>query len=183
MYSPKQEVGQFSHASRYATMDTSALTHLGSSKQVLIFHFTEMLDYFLTALWSGKSLHFSLYMYYVSVLHEPLMLNGCSLCSRQCPLQAWWMNTLMWELPRQLSNRRAWHLLFSVTLVTSQLREPKGAALPQNWKTDLYITPLRHSRYKHKLLELVMTMKYLAEGFPPICIGWWNLWYCIYCTL
>ncbi|KAI7795705.1 hepatocyte nuclear factor 1-beta-B [Triplophysa rosa] len=33
MYSPKQEVAQFSHASRYATMDTSAITHLGSSKQ------------------------------------------------------------------------------------------------------------------------------------------------------
>ncbi|KTF89875.1 hypothetical protein cypCar_00023949 [Cyprinus carpio] len=33
MYSPKQEVGQFSHPSRYATMDTSTITHLGSGKQ------------------------------------------------------------------------------------------------------------------------------------------------------
>ncbi|XP_026099016.1 hepatocyte nuclear factor 1-beta-B isoform X2 [Carassius auratus] len=33
MYSPKQEVGQFSHPPRYTTMDTSTITHLGSSKQ------------------------------------------------------------------------------------------------------------------------------------------------------
>lgn len=33
MYSPKQEAAQFSHASRYTTMDTSTITHLGSSKQ------------------------------------------------------------------------------------------------------------------------------------------------------
>ncbi|XP_067232318.1 hepatocyte nuclear factor 1-beta-B isoform X1 [Chanodichthys erythropterus] len=34
MYSPKQEAAQFSHPSRYTTMDTSTITHLGSSKQV-----------------------------------------------------------------------------------------------------------------------------------------------------
>ncbi|XP_042604059.1 hepatocyte nuclear factor 1-beta-B-like isoform X2 [Cyprinus carpio] len=33
MYSPKQEAVQFSHPSRYATMDTSTIAHLGSSKQ------------------------------------------------------------------------------------------------------------------------------------------------------
>ncbi|NP_919353.1 hepatocyte nuclear factor 1-beta-B [Danio rerio] len=33
MYSPKQEAGQFSHPSRYSTMDSSTITHLGSSKQ------------------------------------------------------------------------------------------------------------------------------------------------------
>ncbi|XP_043077534.1 hepatocyte nuclear factor 1-beta-B isoform X2 [Puntigrus tetrazona] len=33
MYSPKQEAAQFSHPSRYTTMDTSTITHLGSSKQ------------------------------------------------------------------------------------------------------------------------------------------------------
>ncbi|XP_051956581.1 hepatocyte nuclear factor 1-beta-B-like isoform X1 [Xyrauchen texanus] len=33
MYSPKQEAAQYSHHSRYTTMDTNTITHLGSSKQ------------------------------------------------------------------------------------------------------------------------------------------------------
>ncbi|TRY57304.1 hypothetical protein DNTS_008896 [Danionella cerebrum] len=33
MYSPKQEATQFSHPSRYTAMDSSTITHLGSSKQ------------------------------------------------------------------------------------------------------------------------------------------------------
>lgn len=36
MYSPKQEPSQYSHPSRFSSMDTSAISHLGSSKQVTV---------------------------------------------------------------------------------------------------------------------------------------------------
>lgn len=36
VYSPKQEPPQYSHPSRFSSMDASAISHLGSSKQVTL---------------------------------------------------------------------------------------------------------------------------------------------------
>ncbi|KAI5620184.1 hepatocyte nuclear factor 1-beta-B [Silurus asotus] len=38
MYSSKQEPPQYSHPPRFSSMDTSALSHLGSSKQIVLIH-------------------------------------------------------------------------------------------------------------------------------------------------
>lgn len=147
VYSPKQEAAQFSHPSRYATMDTSTITHLGSSKQVSLAHSQEI-AYFLV--FTGNSIlpcckirwidfytDISLYIHKLCISVWIIVVdNHYSLLSLQCPLQAWWTNAQERELPRQLSNSSAWYLCFSVTLVTCQHGEPTEAALPLDSVTN-----------------------------------------------